>query len=187
LTVVVYQETPTMIICPDCGFENIEGVDHCAGCRQSLTSLSKPKASTALGRGLMKDPISVLSSRAPVAVAPSMPVGEVLQRMIREHIGCVLVVDEDRLVGIFSERDALVRLNTQASALRDHPISDFMTERPRTLELTDKLAFAVHRMALGGYRHIPILTDGRPSGIISVRDILRYASEKLKPTKTGSA
>ena len=176
-----------MIICPDCGYENIEGVDHCAGCQQSLTSLSKPRASTALGRGLLKDSVASLSPRSPVSVEPSTPIGEVLNRMISEHIGCVLVVKDDRLVGIFSERDALVRLNTQASALRDHPVSDFMTEFPRTLGPNDKLAFAVQRMALGGYRHVPILTDGRPTGIISIRDILRYASEKLQTAKTGSA
>ncbi|NIL95882.1 MAG: CBS domain-containing protein [Planctomycetales bacterium] len=169
-----------MVICPDCGYENIEGVDECASCQQSLTLLSRPQPATSLEKGLTKDPIAVLHPGTPVSVASDEPVGEVLNLMVARRIGCVLVVDDNKLVGIFSERDALLRLNTQAGQLRDRPVKEFMTETPGTLEMDDKIAFAVHKMAVGGYRHIPILTSGHPTGIISIRDILRYATEKLE-------
>lgn len=169
-----------MVICPDCGYENIEGVDECASCQQSLTPLSKPQPATLLEKGLSEDPIAVLVPGTPVWVSSGEPVGQVLDLMIAERIGCVLVVDEGQLVGIFSERDALLRLNVQAESLRQRPVKEFMTESPGTLEMDDKIAFAVHKMAVGGYRHVPILTGGRPTGIISIRDILRYATEKLQ-------
>jgi signal-transduction protein with cAMP-binding, CBS, and nucleotidyltransferase domain len=174
-----------MVICPDCGYENIEGVDECAGCQQSLTPLSKPQPATSLGKGLTKDPIAVLAPVAPVSVSSDASVGEVLNLMVAKRIGCLLVIDDNQLVGIFSERDALLRLNVRSEQLRDRPVKEFMTESPGTLEMDDKIAFAVHKMAVGGYRHVPIMTDGRPTGIISIRDILRYATEKLQTAEAA--
>lgn len=176
-----------MVLCPDCGYENIEGVDECASCLQSLTPLSKPRPESLLARWLLRDPIETLEPKQPVAVAPDTPVGDVLRLMVDRHIGCALVVDNDQLLGIFSERDALMRLNTGAGELKERPISEFMTESPSTLEMNDKLAFAVHKMALGGYRHVPILADGRPIGVISIRDLLRYASQKLQATAASGS
>ena len=54
-----------------------------------------------------------------------------------------------------------------------------MTTSPKTLEATDKIAFALHRMDLGGFRHIPVVSGGKPIGIISIREILRYISDRL--------
>ena len=168
-----------MAVCPDCGFENIQGADVCESCGQSLTALSKPQAHTPLSQSIIGEQIEKLTPVPPVTVAPDTPVGEVLNLMVDKHIGCVLVVEKDCLIGIFSERDALLRLNTEANNQRNEPISNFMTESPGTLEMHDKIAFAIHKMAVGGYRHVPIMAEGRPTGIISIRDILRYTTEKL--------
>ncbi len=54
-----------------------------------------------------------------------------------------------------------------------------MTRSVETLELDDRIAFALHKMDVGGYRHIPVLRDGRVTGIISVRDILNYITARL--------
>ena len=169
-----------VLICPDCGHENIDGIDQCEGCLQSLTTLNRPLPESPLAKSLIRDRISVLEPRQPVAVTSDTPVGETLQLLVDNHIGSVLVVDEGHLVGIFSERDALVRLNTEVASLRDQPISKYMTPTPVTLGLGDRIIFAVHKMALGGYRHVPIVEDGRPTGVISIRDILRYTTEKLQ-------
>jgi CBS domain-containing protein len=99
--------------------------------------------------------------------------------MVGQTIGCVMVVDDDRLVGIFSERDALMKLNVEAQRFMDRPISQYMTPHPVTLETSDKIAFALHKMDLGHYRHLPILFKGRLAGVISIRDILRYLTERI--------
>lgn len=168
-----------MIVCPDCGHENILGADECEECRQSLSQLSSSAPASDIERSLLEDSIHVLAPRRPLTVEPNTPVGDVLHILVDESIGCVLVVDDEQIVGIFSERDALMRLNVSASELMDKPVSQFMTPSPETLEESDKIAFALHKMDLGGYRHVPILSGGKVTGVISIRDILRYLTEHV--------
>jgi CBS domain-containing protein len=168
-----------MINCPHCNAENIEGVDQCEECGQPLSDLHLQTPSTLLERSLLKDRVAALKPKPPVTVAPATLVGDVLSLMIERRIGCVVVVDRGKTVGIFSERDALLKLNESAVELAGRPVSEFMTPNPQTLQSTAKIAFAVQRMDLGGFRHIPIVDDGDLTGIISVRDILGYLTEKL--------
>jgi CBS domain-containing protein len=169
-----------MIRCPLCDRANIEGVDVCEQCGQPLVETHLPDPKTAVERGLLKDTIASLAPRSPIVVASSTPVREVLRLLVKQRIGCVFIVDQGKLVGVFSERDALLRLNTQASEFQDQPISKFMTPNPQSLKADARIVFAVHQMDLGGYRHLPILDpQGRLDGVISVRDILRYLTEKI--------
>jgi CBS domain-containing protein len=169
-----------MLLCPACGAENIEGSDECDQCLAPLTHLSLPQAVTALERGLLHDRIEILKPRPPLAVRPETPVGEVLKQMVADRMGCAVVVDDDRrLLGIFTERDALLRLNVDAAKFKDKPISSVMTKEPATLRERDKIAYALHRMHVGGFRHVPILdNDQRLVGVISVRGILAYLTER---------
>ena len=168
-----------MIVCPDCGHENIPGEDVCEQCQQPLNMVKAGSPSSPLERKLLKDPIEVLSPKKPLTVSPTVPVGEVLQRMAREKNGCVVVVDGEEVVGIFSDRDALMRLNCDAAEQADRPIAELMTPAPETLEGRDKIAFALHKMDLGGYRHIPIMTQGKVTGVVSIREILRYMAKHI--------
>jgi CBS domain-containing protein len=171
-----------MIICPDCGFENIEGADTCEQCQQPLSEMSLRMPTSSVEASLFRDRIAALQPRRPATVAPTAPVSEVLEKMAGQSIGCVVVVDGQSVIGIFSERDALLRLGVDAAQLWERPISEFMTPQPETLEADDKIAFALHKMDLGGYRHVPILKDGRLEGVISVRDILRYLTQRIAET-----
>jgi CBS domain-containing protein len=163
-----------MNVCPFCGFENIPGADVCDECENSLTPLSKPRPNSSLERRLLKTPIRALSPRSPLTVSPTTPVGEVLKRMVERSVGCAIVEQQGTAVGIFSERDAVLRLGGEVDELRSRPVSEFMTPSPQTLDIDDRIAFAVHKMDAGGYRHIPILREGRILGVISVRDILDF-------------
>ena len=168
-----------MILCPYCEAENIEGADECDECGESLADLSVRVPASSVEADLLRDRIERLWPKSPSTVSPETPVGEVLKKMVDERIGCVMVVDGGKLVGIFSERDALMKLNTDAPKFVDRPISQFMTPDPVTLETSDKIAFALHKMNVGGYRHVPILFDGKLAGVISIRDILRYLTERI--------
>ena len=168
------------MICPDCEAENIDGVDDCAECGQPLSDAHLPDPSTQVERCLLTDRVDVLGPKEPTAIAGTTPVGDVLRTMVNRGIDCVIVAEGGKPVGVFSERDALVKLNTDAASVRDRPVSEFMTPDPETLEIGAKVAFAVQRMDVGGYRHVPIVgEDGQLTGIISVRDILRYLTDKL--------
>ncbi len=170
----------TSTTCPACNHDNIEGVDVCDGCGQPLAHLSEPTPATALEECLLDDPISSLKPKEPVLVPPDMPVGEVLKLQVAKRTGVAIVCEDDLPIGIFSERDALMRINTDISVLRDKPVSEFMTKEPRTLQIDDKVAFAVHRMHQGGYRHLPIIdADGKVTGVVSAREILRYVTDHI--------
>ena len=168
-----------MLTCPLCGHENLDGVDVCDRCESSLYELSTPQPQSSEERHILKDRLYVLSPRRAITVAAETPIQEVLDTMIRHGVGCVLIAREDELQGIFTERDALLRIDAEDPAFRNQPISTVMTSNPHTLEITDRIAFALHKMDVGGYRHIPILTDGRLTGMISLRDVLKYISRHL--------
>ncbi|MEX0978419.1 MAG: CBS domain-containing protein [Pirellulales bacterium] len=169
-----------MTLCPNCGRQNIPGDEECAACGQSLDDSHLAPPSNEVERTLLGDRIAVLVPKEPITVAPTTPVGEVVRLMAKRRIGCVVVADEDRPMGIFSERDALRKIDTDAPDVTARPVSEFMTPNPQTLVADAKIAFAVQRMDVGGYRHLPIVDDrGELVGIISARDILRHLTEAL--------
>ena len=134
---------------------------------------------TSLEADLVRDRIELLPPKPPVAVSPQTRVGDVLATMADSRIGCVLVVEQGKLAGIFTERDALMRLNIEAANLSDQPISAYMTSNPETIAAKSKIAFALQKMDVGGYRHLPVLDGEKPVGVISIRDILRYLTSRI--------
>ena len=169
-----------MIPCPFCDFVNIEGADDCEQCGQPLDDMHLPDPSTLVEQSLLMDRVSVLDPKPPIVVSPDTSVADVLQTLVKRGIGCVFVVEHEKVIGVFSERDALLRLNTEASNYAEHPISELMTTSPQSLESDAKIAFAVRMMDLGGYRHVPVVDENaHPTGVISARDILRYLTEKM--------
>lgn len=169
-----------MIICESCGHKNIEGANECEECQQPLDDTHLVEPTNVVEQSLLTDRVSILNPKIPITVQPDTAVQDVMQTLVDRGIGCVVVVQEGQTVGIFSERDVLIRLNTDARQLKDRPVSDFMTPNPRTLPVDAKIAFATQRMDSGGYRHVPILdAEGNLCGIISARDILRYLTEKM--------
>ena len=176
-----------MLNCPFCCGENIEGADFCEECGQPLDDAHLTTPATEVEQSLLRDRVSALAPKPPVTVAPSTPVGDVLRLIVERNIGCVIVVDGDEPLGIFSERDALHKLNTEAPQLIGRPVSEFMTAHPQTLVADAKIAYAVQRMDLGGYRHVPIVGErGELVGIISARDILRHLTDNMQ-RDTGDA
>lgn len=174
--------TMSTLLCPYCEAEIIEGADECEVCGEALTELSRRIPASSVEADLVRDRIERLWPKSPSTVTPDAAVGDVLKKMVDERIGCVMVVEGSKLIGIFSERDALMKLNTDAPKFLKRPISQFMTPDPVTLETNDKIAFALHKMNVGGYRHIPILFNGKLAGVISIRDILRYLTERIAAT-----
>lgn len=169
-----------MIHCPVCDAENIEGDDHCRECGVSLSDSHLYEARNPVERGLLKDRISLLTPKVPITVKDSSTIGEVLTLMVERGIGCVFVVaDDGSLVGVFSERDALLRLNP-ADPAYGSPIATVMSKGPQGLSHNSKIAYAVHQMDLGSFRHVPIVDESENiEGVISVRDILRYLNAKM--------
>jgi CBS domain-containing protein len=173
-----------LITCPYCDEEVIAGADACEACGQPLTESGLPTPATLVERSLLADRVGLFQGRQPLVVSPTMPVREVMKLLVDNKVGCVVVAEQGKLVGIFSERDVLLRLGERAAELAGKPVSDFMTKKVDSLPSTAKIAFALARMDQGGYRHVPIVNDkGEATGIFSVRDILNYLTKKLSASK----
>ncbi len=169
------------MICPHCGYDNLPGSEECSHCSMDLTQLDRPAPLTRIERSLMEDPVSVLQPKKPITVRPAETVGETIRLMLERDIGALLVVDDNgKLLGIFSERDLLTRVAGLHEPFAELAVQQFMTPNPETVTPTDTLAFALHKMDVGGYRHLPMLKDGLPVGVISVRDMLRHITRLCK-------
>jgi CBS domain-containing protein len=132
-----------------------------------------------LGRELFEEPIQTLHLRAAhVAVPPGTTIGEAARVMKEHRIGCVLVEEGGKLVGIFTERDILTKLVGTGYDPAKATVDGAMTRSPETLTLEDPIAYAMQLMSVGGFRHIPLVdADGRPVGMLSVKDIVEYLVE----------
>jgi len=141
-----------------------------------LAPLDMPGALDRVQNSLMADPVGKLRPHPPVNVPVTATLGEAMRSMIEAEVGTVLVVDDDgQLRGILSERDLLMRLTVDAAVdYRALLVADFMTPDPETVTVTDTLARALHRMDVGGYRHLPVVDGYKPVGVISARDLIRH-------------
>jgi CBS domain-containing protein len=137
-------------------------------------------ADSEVERSLLHDKVVLLLPRKPIVVEPSLTVREVLELLVQRSIGCVLVVEEGRLAGIFTERDAVVRVGSAIEDCRDRPVGEFMTTNPETVDADAQIAYALQKMDAGGYRHLPVMSGGRVVGVISIRDILQYLAKHLE-------
>jgi CBS domain-containing protein len=129
----------------------------------------------------MADTVGYLQPRTPVTLPLDATVAEAVQILLDEDVGAVLVVDDDgALAGIFSERDLLTKVAGSATPFALLPVMQFMTPKPQVVTVDDKLAFALQQMDVGGYRHLPVVRDGKPVGILSVRDLIRHLTRMCK-------
>ena len=163
--------------CPQCGFENLMGSDICDNCGADLAGRDTPDPATSYRGPLLGEHLDALEVGEPELIDVSADAEEAVRRMHDNGTDCVLVVDDGRLVGIFTDRDAVLKVAGRAIEAR--PIADLMTRDPVVLRHDDTVAVAIHKMAVGGFRHIPIVEDGRPRGLVSARDVFRHLAASL--------
>ncbi|MEE8170295.1 MAG: CBS domain-containing protein [Phycisphaerae bacterium] len=163
--------------CPSCGEENIEGMEQCEHCRADLTQLFAASGPSPLEARLAADSVAAVKLRKPIVVGPETRVSEAVDRLCAQRFGCALVMNGDKLIGIFTERDLLTKVMTAGASARQRPVRDFMTPDPQTVTLQDPLASAMKHMVVGEYRHLPVIDDGKVAGVLSVRDLLGYLFE----------
>jgi len=115
------------------------------------------------------------------AVRPNWPVSDVIRIMHSENIGTVLVTDaQNNLVGLISERDIIRLLNEMGSRLMGLKASDLMSRELVTCTPDSTLADTLTLMPQHNIRHLPVMRDGKPAGLISVRDILKLRVNMLE-------
>ena len=110
-----------------------------------------------------------------VALGRSATVVDAVNAMIQNRMGALLIVEDGRLYGMFSERDVLTRVVAQGRTPAETPITDVMTPDPECLSFDDEIVFALNKMIVGGFRHIPILDrHGTAIAVVSMRDVVAH-------------
>ncbi len=120
-----------------------------------------------------------IPSREPVRVSPDAKLGDVVAAMHTARQGAALVVEHDELVGIFTERDLIRRVDHKDLSWRERRVHEVMTARPMIIREDDTVAEALRRMDYGKNRHLPIVRGREPVAIVSVRDLLGYLASKF--------
>ena len=118
-------------------------------------------------------PISeILRGHQLVSADPGMSVRDAAQLMADRKIGALPVVRDGRLLGIFTERDALVRVLARGLEPEKTPVSEVMTADPVTIDARRPFKHALQMMIDGGFRHVPVVERGSVVGVVSARDAL---------------
>jgi CBS domain-containing protein len=101
------------------------------------------------------------------------------KRMVERGVGAVLVLKGEALDGILTERDLMKAV--AAGFGEDAKVGEWMTRHPETIEADDSTGHAAALMIHGGFRHLPVLEEGKIAGIVSIRDLMRVALEDSSP------
>ncbi|MCP5100472.1 MAG: CBS domain-containing protein, partial [Chloroflexi bacterium] len=130
---------------------------------------------------LTEDEISTLLPNVPITIDASASLAKAVRQMNAHKIGCLLVTDdEDKLIGVFTERDVLMRVVGVVDDLSESSVGEFMTPNPIALNASFPIAQALHEMSVHGFRHLPLVdSENRPDGIISFRDVVRYLKQSF--------
>ncbi|HEU4353704.1 MAG TPA: CBS domain-containing protein [Burkholderiales bacterium] len=128
---------------------------------------------------------SILEPRKLVVAAPHTTIAEAASLMQKGNVGAVLVVEEGCLVGIFTERDALFRVIAPGLDPAKTELRDVMTRDPTTVGPDETFGYALLLMHEKGFRHTPVVENGRPIGVVSARhaldpDLEEFAAEAAR-------
>ncbi|MCW5603186.1 MAG: CBS domain-containing protein [Burkholderiales bacterium] len=112
----------------------------------------------------------IIEGQELVTAHAAMTVADAARLMKQRRVGAIMVLEEGVLVGVFTERDALFRVVAEGRDSTRTPLVDVMTRNPRTLRPGDTFHHALQMMHEGRFRHVPVVEDGKPVGMVSARD-----------------
>ncbi len=113
-------------------------------------------------------------------VGPEATVSQLLAGLAQHNIGAMVVVDDDAVAGIVSERDVVRKLHEHGAAVLEHPVAEIMTSVIATCHMDDSVDDLSELMTEHRVRHIPVVVDGRLAGIVSIGDVVKTRMEELK-------
>lgn len=115
---------------------------------------------------------NVMERKKLLTVPSDITVSEAAKLMAKRKVGAVMIVERQRLVGIFTERDAVFRVIARGRDVRTTPLAEVMTTGPQTVDPDKSFGYALLMMHENGFRHVPVIENGKVVGIVSARDAL---------------
>ena len=118
---------------------------------------------------------SILDSKGHqvLSVEPDAKLAAAVKILGEKKIGAVLVMSQDRIEGILSERDIVRALGERGAGVLEEPVSAVMTHKVVSCRQSDTVAGIMEMMTLGKFRHLPVVEDGKVVGLISIGDIVK--------------
>jgi len=113
-----------------------------------------------------------------IFVSPDTTVFEALELMFKKNIGSLLVMDHEKFIGIFTERDYARKVILKGKSSKEIPISEIMTENPLTVCSDSTIEECMWIMTNKYIRHLPVIDEGKLAGIISIGDVVKYVIEE---------
>ena len=130
---------------------------------------------------MLSEPIRNVMERKKVLIAPpDTSVSTVAKLMATNKVSAVMVVDNKRLVGIFTERDAVFRVIAQDRDAQTTRLVEVMTRAPKTVTPDESFGYALLMMHENGFRHVPVIENGEVIGIVSARNALDPELEEFE-------
>ena len=115
---------------------------------------------------------SVMDAKKLLTASTQTSVFDAAKQMAQRQVSAVLVVDDDQLVGIFTERDAVFRVIAAGLDVHATRIGEVMTPSPQSVDPDKTFGYALLLMHEHGFRHVPVVLNGKPIGIVSARSAL---------------
>jgi len=116
-----------------------------------------------------------------VTADPSGTLSEAVQLLAARRIGAVVITGADRrIVGILSERDIVRTLAEKGAQALESPISEVMTRKVITCGVGETVPEIMERMTVGKFRHVPVVEQGRLTGIISIGDVVKSRVQQME-------
>jgi CBS domain-containing protein len=122
---------------------------------------------------------AVMEKRKLVTASPETTVSEAAKLMAKKKIGALMVVDDQGLVGMFTERDAVFRVIARGRDSATTRLAEVMTTAPKTVGPDKSLGYALLMMHENGFRHVPVIENGKLIGVVSARDALNPDLEEF--------
>jgi CBS domain-containing protein len=122
---------------------------------------------------------SIMERKKMLTAPPETTVSKAAKLMVGKNVGAVMVVEKERLVGIFTERDAVFRVIAQGLDVQTTRLAEVMTPAPRTIVPDKTFGHALLMMHENGFRHVPVIENGKPVGIVSARYALDPEMEEF--------
>jgi len=131
-----------------------------------------------LEEALVEEEIGTIKHVPFATILPTTPIHEAVEKLADLHVACLLVAEDDKLLGLFSDRDVLSRVAFEFDKIKDNPVSEVMTAEPIYVYENDSAVAALSVMAMCGYRHVPVMDlNDNLVGIISPQRVTDFLQE----------
>ena len=152
------------------------------GFQDPLGTYDSPEFSDPVEEAIHGELVSGIQTQPHLSVSADTSVREAMPLMVGHHIACVLVEQDDVLVGVFGDRDVLDKVALEYDEVIDGPVSAAMSHDPVSVREADSVAKVLSIMAISGYRHVPVVSsEGKAVGIVSPQRIGRFLHQHLQP------